>query len=117
MGNNDSGLATFVAGVSQTLLTLLGVDYYALMWAFIGSLGALTQAQTMTRSRAIAYVLLSTLVGAAFGSAAFAWLDAKPKILLLLCSTVGGFGWQLIMAALVQAVISRINTVGGVKQP
>lgn len=112
--NNDSVLAAMVAALSQALLTLFGVDYYAMTWAFVGSLAALTQAGTMTRGRAFVYVLLSTMVGAAFGSAAVVYLDAKPKVILLLCSLVGGFGWQLIMSALVQAVVSRIKTIGGV---
>lgn len=113
MGNNDTTLGAIIAVVSQALLTLFGVDYYAIVWAFVGSLVAVTQTR-MTRPRAIVYVLLSTLVGAALGSAAFAYLDARPKVLLLLCSVVGGFGWQLIMTALVQAVVARIKTIGGV---
>lgn len=115
MSSNDSLLAAFVSGASQVLLTLFGVDYYAMLWAFLGSLVALTQTQNrMGRMRALLYVFLSTMVGAALGSAAFVYLDAKPKTVLLLCSVVGGFGWQIIMAALVQAVVSRIKTLGGV---
>ena len=114
MGSNDSLVAAFVTGASQVLLTLFGVDYYAMLWAFVGSLVAMAQTETtMSRPRAVVYVFLSTMVGAALGTAAFAYLDAKPKAVLLLCSVVGG--WQLIMAALVQAVVQRIKTIGGVK--
>lgn len=114
MNHHDSLLAALVTGVSQALLVLFGVDYYAMLWAFVGSLLALTQTGAMTRWRALAFVCLSTLVGAALGSAAFAYLQAKPQPVLLLASVVGGFGWQLIMTALVQAVVARIKTVGGV---
>ena len=115
MNSNDSVLAAFVSGASQVLLTLFGVDYYAMLWAFVGSLVAITQMKNkMGRTRALVYVFLSTMVGAALGSAAFAYLDAKPQAILLICSVVGGFGWQLIMSALVQAVVSRIKTIGGV---
>lgn len=115
MNSNDSVLAAFVSGASQVLLTLFGVDYYAMLWAFVGSLVAITQMKNkMGRTRALIYVFLSTMVGAALGSAAFAYLDAKPQAILLICSVVGGFGWQLIMSALVQAVVSRIKTIGGV---
>lgn len=115
MNHNDSILVAIVMGVNQTLLTVLGVDYYAIIWSFLGSLVALTQTERMGRSRALLFVCLSTLVGAALGSAAFAYLgSSQPKPILLLCSVVGGFGWQLIMAALVQAVVARIKTIGGV---
>lgn len=115
MSNNDSVLAAIVSGASQALLTLLGVDYYAMIWAFFGSLVALTQTQRMTRGRAVLFVLLSTLVGAALGTAAFAYLAVQPKAILLVTSVVGGFGFQLILAALTQAVVARIKTLGGVK--
>lgn len=111
---NEPVLAAFVAAASQVLLTLFGVDYYAMLWAFVGSLVALSQTGPSTRSRALVFVCLSTLVGAALGSAAFSYFDSKAKPILLLSSVVGGFGWQLIMTALVQAVVSRIKTVGGV---
>src|SRR4051812_14701043 len=104
MSHNDSILAAFVAGVSQVLLTLFGVDYYAMLWAFVGSLVALSQTGQMTRARALVYVCLSTLVGAALGSAAYVYLAATAKPILLLASVTGGFGWQLIMTAIVQAV-------------
>lgn len=110
---NETVLAAFVTAASQALMTLFGVDYYAVMWAFVGSLAALTQAK-MTMPRAVFYVFLSTMVGAALGSAAFDHLESKTKTVLLLCSVVGGFGWQIIMTALVQAVVSRIKTIGGV---
>lgn len=113
MSSNDSVLAAFVAGASQAMMTLFGVDYYAMLWAFVGTLLALTQAAPMTRPRAIVYVLLSTLIGAAFGSWAVAAIDVKARAHLLWLSVVGGFGSQIIIATALQAVLARVKTIGG----
>ncbi len=64
--------SAFVAAASAFTLTLLGVEYHALVWALAGSLAALAmapaqqqQATPRTRLRAVAFVVFSTLAGAA----------------------------------------------------
>lgn len=116
MSNNDTILAASVAAISQAFLTLFGVDYYAMVWAFVGSCLALTQVPKMTRSRAIVYVVLSTLIGAALGSAAVAFLGSTQRVHLLVCSLVAGAGSQLIVAALLQVALNRIKSFGGANE-
>lgn len=114
----DSSVAVFVAAASQVLLALFGVDYYAMLWAFVGSLLALSQVKKMTRSRAIVYVLLSTLVGAALGTGCVVFFEVKARAALLVTSLVGGAGSQLFVTALIQGALFRIkSTLGGAHEP
>lgn len=110
MHHEPLGIAAIVAGVSQLLLTLFGVDYYAMLWAFIGSLLAITQTLAMTRTRAIIYVLLSTLIGAVLGSAAVAFLGTGNRAFLAVLSCVGGVGHQTLIALLLKVAEGRINS-------
>lgn len=112
--NETNSAATLVGAISSALLTILGVDYYAVLWAFVGSILALTQVKSMHRSRAVIYLALSTLIGAATGSAVAAYLESNVKAYLILASIVGGFGSQLIVAALLQAALNHINRLGGI---
>jgi hypothetical protein len=103
----------FVAAASQVLLALFGVDYYAMLWAFVGSLFALGQAKMMTRRRAVAYVALSTLLGAALGTVFVEWAGTTHRAYLIFGSLLGGSGSQLIVPALVAGTINRIRTTLG----
>src|SRR5574341_1527668 len=117
MQNDSSLAATGVSAVSQILLTLFGVDYYAMIWAFVGSILALTHVKKMTRGRALIYVALSTLIGAAFGSVAVAFMGTGNRAFLIGASVIGGTGSQLIVAAALQAVLNRIKVLGGANEP
>lgn len=112
---HDSYASTFVVAASQVLLALFGVDYYAMLWAFFGSLLALSQSQRMGRSRALLYVLLSTLAGAALGTVFVDWTATTRRGYLILGSLLGGFGAQYIISALLQGVLNRIKSLGGTK--
>lgn len=107
-----AGLAASLSGIT---LALLGVEYYALLWALVGALLAMSAAASMTRGRAIAYVALSTLVGAAFGHFAIAMLGAANRPLLIIFSLVGGAGAQQLVFTAIAAIASRIAKTGGEK--
>lgn len=102
--------ATFVAAVSGVTLALLGVDYYALLWALVGAMLALGQAAAMPRGRAIVYVLMSTLIGAALGQGAVAWIGSEQRALLIIASLIGGAGAQLMVGAAIRAAVRLLDT-------
>lgn len=110
---HDSHSAAFVAAISQVLLALFGVDYYAMLWAFVGSLVALSRSERMTRGRAVVYVFLSTLMGAALATGAVAFFNTSARPVLIAVSLIGGAGSQLIVTTLVRGVLSRIQTTLG----
>lgn len=103
------GLAGAISGAT---LALLGVDYYSLLWALVGAMLALGQSAAMTRGRAVVYVILSTLIGAALGSAAVVLAGQGHRALLILASVVAGAGAQLLVGAILQAALQRIAALG-----
>lgn len=105
--------ATYAAAASGVTLALLGVDYYSLLWGMVGAFLALGSAGSMGRRRAIVYVVLSTIVGAAIGNAAVAFFQVSSRPLLIIGSLVGGAGAQLLVAAMLKAAIARIEKLGG----
>ena len=115
---------TFAAGViataSTVTLAILGVDYYSLIWAMVGALLALYQAEKMGRIRSVLFVVLSTLIGAALGTVSAVGLQrmaptlfTELRPLLIAASLIAGFGAQLIVTALLRASLSRIGRLGG----
>lgn len=107
--------AAFAAAASATTLALLGVDYYALLWAFIGALAALWQAGTMRRYVAVLFVALSTLLGAAMGSAAVLVIGTNHLPVLILACLVCGAGAQVLLGAAIKRVAELIANLGGNK--
>lgn len=101
------------AMVSTVTMAFLGVDHYSLLWGLVGALLALYQAEKMGRTRALIYVMLSTLVGAAVGNGAIASISSTSKPLLIVASLVSGFGAQLVVTALLRAGLKRIDRLGG----
>lgn len=110
MGEPTSSTAAVVATISAITLALLGVQYYALLWAFVGAMVALIQSASMTRGRACVYVLLSTLAGAALGQAAVAWVGSEQRALLVAASLLGGVGAPLVVSSLLRAALRLIDT-------
>ena len=104
-----AGLAAAFSGVS---LALFGVDYYALLWGFFGSLLALSRAETMTKPRAVFFVTLSTFVGAAIGGSVLALVQSEQRALLVFASLVGGAGSQLIVGKAIDAVGGVFTRLG-----
>jgi peptidoglycan/LPS O-acetylase OafA/YrhL len=106
-----NNLDALVAATNAALLALLGVDYYATIWAFVGSLLALTQMQKMTRPRAVIYVLLSTLIGAALAGGAVAFLGTSHRAFTVTLGLLGGAGSQGLVALLLRGVEGRIKSL------
>jgi len=114
MPEPTTALASAIAATASTItLALFGVDYYSLLYGFVGALFSMSQAATMGRGRAIVYVVLSTLVGAAFGAAATELVGTASRAALFLGCVVGGAGAQLLVSALLKAALARIDKLGG----
>lgn len=111
-----STAAALAAALSTTSLALFGVDYYSLLYGCVGAMMAMTQAEAMTRTRAVIFMALSTLVGAALGNGALALLGSTNRALLIVGCIVCGASAQLIVSRLIQAALSRIDALGAGKQ-
>lgn len=105
--------AAVAAAISGFTSALLGVDYYSLAWGMIGALWALYQTPPAGRVRSVIFVSLSTLAGAACGTAALEAIGSESKPLLILASLVAGFGAQSLLSALLRSTLRRIDKTGG----
>lgn len=105
--------AVLAAGISTTTLALFGVEYFALLWAFIGALFALMQSQAMGRWKAVFFVAISTLIGAALGSGFVDLVQTTSRPILILSVLIGGAGAQVLIGALIKAAQTRIEKIGG----
>jgi hypothetical protein len=106
------------ASLSGITLALLGVDYYSLLYAFVGALFALYEAERMGRGKAVLFAVLSTLAGAVMGSLlpqlVGSWAGAQispgaARLLLMAGSIVCGFGMQSILARLLRRSLLLID--------
>jgi hypothetical protein len=104
------------AAMSAASLALFGVDYYSLLYGLVGALLALPHVEQMGRGRAVLFVVLSTLAGAAMGNGLTAYLDSKSRPLLIAGCLAGGilaqaFAGLLLKNAprLVEAALKRIQ--------
>lgn len=109
----DPTLPTIVATASAATLALLGVDYYSLLWGFVGSLWAVMEAEREPWLRAIVLVALSTLLGAALGFGAQFIVEPPSRAALIFGALLGGAGAKLIVSAGISAVVARIGRLGG----
>lgn len=99
---------SYVSYASATLLALLGLNYYAFIWAFVGACVALGKTEKLSKGRAILYVMLSTAVGALLGTVAAERFEIKAASIIAIMALLGGMGWQGITAALLQSFRDRI---------
>lgn len=88
----------WVTGISSGLSAILGLNYYALVWAFFGALIPLTQSRRFDGLTAIAYVLFSTMLGALIGTLAADLLGVTQRSAICLMAVVGGASWQSLIA-------------------
>lgn len=110
-----STVTAWAAALSGVTLAIFGVDYYSLLYGLVGAMMAMHQAETMARTRAVLYVALSTLVGAALGNGALALFGSTSKPLLIVGCIVGGAGAHVIVAALLRLALKRIDKPEGDK--
>lgn len=106
-------LGALAGAISGATLALLGVDYYSLVWALVGAMVARSERASMGRVRAVIYIALSTLLGAALGSAAVVLAEQQHRAVLILASIVCGAGAQMLISAVLQAALARIAALGG----
>lgn len=108
-----STVTAIAASLSGITLALLGVEYHALLWAFVGAMLAMANSAGQTMGWAVGRVVLSTLVGAALGSGAIAALDASKPALLIVLSLLGGAGADQLVKRALDAIGKRIDGAGG----
>jgi hypothetical protein len=101
----------FVTQVSTGLGALLGLNYYALVWAGFGAGWTLTKTRKFFGFMAIGYVLFSIFLGALIGTfiADFAGISSRSAIALL--AFIGGASWQTIIAAAIRSTEENVGTV------
>jgi hypothetical protein len=109
--------AAIIAGLSSIIMTLFGVEYYALVWGLVGALLALTQIESMPIRQAVLHVTLSTLIGAALGSAGVEFFSATHRVFLIIGSLVGGAGAQILVGEIIKSLLARIKKLGGSDGP
>jgi urea transporter len=104
--------ASVAAAVSGITMALLGVDYHAVLYGFVGALIAVSQSQHTSRWRAVVSVVLSTVTGAVLGTAVVHALGLDGRASVLLGCIVGGAGAQALVLGLVRAAESRVSRMG-----
>jgi hypothetical protein len=107
-----TGLATLAAAINGVALSLLGVPLLAIVWGFVGALMTMSQMSTMTKPRAFVFGALSTLAGAALGTAGVEILALQGRAALVLGSLAGGAGAFVLIATLVKRAV---GIAGGAK--
>jgi crotonobetainyl-CoA:carnitine CoA-transferase CaiB-like acyl-CoA transferase len=112
-----SQAAAFAASLSAITLALLGVDHLSIIYGLVGALFALYEAERMERGRAMVFVVLSTLAGAAMGNGALALLGSGSKGVLLVSCIVCGYGTQALLARLLRRGLNQIDKDDGGKTP
>lgn len=111
--------ASLAAAVSGVTLAMLGVDYYSLLYGMVGAFLALGSTETMGRGKAVVYVVLSTIVGAALGNLAVLVLApaTQARAPLIVGCMLGGYGAQALASTLLKAALKRIDAIGGSPAP
>lgn len=114
MAEPTSAVAAIVAAFSAVLLALFGLDYYALVWSFVGTLGAMFFRETSLGSgKSLVYIFLSTLLGAALAQGLVYLIGLKDqRQVIMLLSVIAGGGSQAVASALLEALINRIKRFG-----
>jgi hypothetical protein len=107
-----AGLAASLSGVT---MALIGVEWYALFWSLIGALFVMGESPSMGRGRAVLWVVLTMLIGAALAHGFVAAFDLKNRAILIGFSAVFGAGAQRVVSALIRAAESKIDKFGGDK--
>ncbi len=98
------------ASLSGITLALLGVDHLSIIYGLVGALFALYEAERMERGRALVFVVLSTLAGAAMGNGALSLLGTASKGVLLVSCIVCGYGTQALLARLLRRGLNQIDS-------
>ena len=111
----ESTILKIIVGFSSYTMVLFGVDYYALVYALIGTMLLLSKLPKTTRLRAIGYVALSTISGAAAGNLTVEYFDTVSKFALFVACMVCGGGAHLLLSTAIDALVNRTRQAGGVQ--
>lgn len=96
-----SAIEAFVAQISNGLAVLLGLNYYALVWAFFGALIPLTKVRRIEGLRVVVYVLFSALLGAILSTGAADFFKITTRSVISVMAVIAGASWQTMVALLV----------------
>lgn len=98
----------FVAFASNALGALLGLNYYALLYAFLGALVAVMKSEKINdRIRLVVFVIASTLVGAIMGTASAEYLLITRKSFIAMISLCCGLWWQALLAIVLTVIQAK----------
>lgn len=101
-------MTALAASVSAVTMALLGVDHLSIIYGLVGALFAMFEAERMGRWRAIFYVVLSTVAGAAMGNS-LAGLVTGDRFVLFVGCIVCGFGTHAILSRLLRRGLRIID--------
>ncbi len=109
--------AVLAATLSSFSLALFGVDWYALLWGFVGAMYALFNGPDLARLPAIAFVAMSTFAGASIGSMVVLAMAVEHRVVLIFISLVGGVCSQMIINEAAKSVSALIGRFLGSQKP
>ncbi len=109
-------LALLGAWLSGAALALIGVDWYALVWAFAGGLVSMMLTPQETRRAMLVQLGGSTLVGAGTAGAIALHLGGGRPVLIA-AALIAGAGAKVLMMSALGAVRKRIEGLGGATPP
>lgn len=111
-----SALSVAMANLSIATMAVLGVNHLALLWAAVGAITVLLYSEPTHKGKAAMATLLSTLLGAAIGTAVADHLGGAPSVLLV-ASIVGASGPQPLISAALNSIVTQINRTAGKPSP
>lgn len=94
-------------------LVFLGVDATSLFYALTGSAFGVLNDKKVERLSALAFIALSSLLGAIFGKAMVELLGGESRAQLSSACAVWGFGLRWFMPAIVARLVATIKGDGG----
>ena len=106
--------AAWIAAASSVSMALFGVDLHAMVYGLVGSLVALSQAETMPRARAMTFVAGSTIAGAAIGTFSAQYLGLTGKYGIFVGCIAGGYGAPALLRGVLQVVSDKLAKFSGV---
>lgn len=107
-----SGVSVLVTALSSFLFAVLGVDYYAMLWATIGAVTTLLWSSPTRKIEGAITMLVSALIGAALGSFVNDQV-LHSRSFLLVTSLVGGAGAQPLVKSLVSGAVTWLDRKAG----
>lgn len=112
MAEPTTTAASMAAAASGITMALLGVNHHSLLYGFVGALIAMSHTKYASRWRAIVGVVLSTVAGAALGSAAVQAFGLHGNAAVLAGCLVGGAGAQALVIGLVRLAETHVERLG-----